>query len=222
MEEDIHYYSGETVEVSYDVNRCIHARECVRGLPDVFDPDKRPWIDPGNAEVDDLSDVIMECPTGALHFERTDDGPDEPVPDKNIVAVVPNGPLYLRGDIEIETPDNTTLLEDTRVALCRCGASENKPLCDNSHVDVNFEADGTRVDVESVTQAEDANGKLTIIPIPDGPVQVQGQFEMRYADDTATVRDSSTALCRCGESANKPFCDGTHSKIGFSSDDQSP
>ena len=222
MEEDIHYYSGKKIDVSYDVNRCIHARECVRGLPDVFDPDKRPWIDPENAEVDDLSDVIMECPTGALHFERTDDGPNESVPERNIVDVAPNGPLYLRGDMEIETPDNTTLLEDTRVALCRCGASANKPLCDNSHVDVNFEADGTRVNAESDTQAEDVDGKLTIIPVPDGPIRVQGRFEMRYADDTATVRDSSTALCRCGESANKPFCDGTHSKIGFSSDDQSP
>jgi len=71
MEEDLHYYSDEQIEVSYDVNRCIHTRECVNRLPEVFDPDKRPWIDPDNADVDDLADVIMSCPTGALQFERT-------------------------------------------------------------------------------------------------------------------------------------------------------
>lgn len=55
----------------YDVKRCIHARECVTDLPDVFDPDKRPWIDSDNTDVNELADVIMECPTGALQFERT-------------------------------------------------------------------------------------------------------------------------------------------------------
>lgn len=219
MEEDIHYHSGEQIEVSYDVNRCIHARECVNGLPDVFDPDKRPWIDLDNADVDDLSDVIVDCPTGALQFERTDGGPDEPVPDENVITVAPDGPLYLQGEIEIVTSDDTTLLEDTRVALCRCGASKNKPLCDNSHVDVDFEAVGTRANPESDTQAEDADGVLTVNPMSDGPVRVQGRFEIRQADETTTIRDSSTALCRCGGSANKPFCDGTHTESGFSSDD---
>lgn len=219
MEENIHTYSGDQIEVSYDVNRCIHARECVRGLPEVFDPDKRPWIDPDNADVDDLTGVIMTCPTGALQFDRRDGGPEESVPDTNGITVWPDGPLYLRGDIEIVTPDDTALLEDTRVALCRCGASQNKPLCDNSHVDVDFEAAGTKETAGSDSHAEDSDGVLTVTPRPDGPVQIQGQFEIRYADETEIIRDSSTALCRCGGSGNKPFCDGTHSEIGFSSDD---
>lgn len=220
MKEDIHTYSGKRIEVSYDVNRCIHARECVRGLPDVFDPDKRPWIEPDKADVDDLADVIMECPTGALQFERTDGGPDEPIPDENVITVVPDGPLYLRGDIEIVTVDGTALLEDTRVALCRCGASENKPLCDNSHVDIDFEATGTEKTPESDTHTEDADGVLTVSPMPNGPVQIQGRFKI-WESDEKQVRDSSTALCRCGKSADKPFCDGTHSKIGFSTEEQS-
>ena len=61
MEEDVHEYSGEEIEVSYDVNRCIHARERVRGLPEVFDPDDAP------AEA--VASVVTQCPTGALHFE---------------------------------------------------------------------------------------------------------------------------------------------------------
>ncbi|WP_394742793.1 (4Fe-4S)-binding protein [Natronococcus roseus] len=141
MEENVHTYSGDRIEVRYDINRCIHARECVRGLPEVFDPDKRPWIEPDNADVDDLEDVIVECPTGALQFDRTDGGPEERVPETNVVTVWPDGPLYLRGDIEIVTPDETTVLEDTRVALCRCGASENKPFCDGSHDEIGFSSD---------------------------------------------------------------------------------
>lgn len=219
MDEDIHSYSGDEIEVSYDANRCIHARECVQGLPAVFDPDKRPWIDPDNAAVGDVADVVMECPTGALQFDRTDGGPEEPVPETNVITVWPDGPLYLRGAIEIVTQDDTTLLEDTRVALCRCGASENKPLCDNSHVDVDFEAVGTKATAASDSETEDSDGVLTVTLKPDGPVQVQGHFEIRYADETATIRESSTTLCRCGGSANKPFCDGTHGEIDFSSDD---
>ena len=59
MDEDIHQYAGEGIEVSYDVLRCTHARECVERLPEVFDPDERPWIDPDNADVDDLAGVII-------------------------------------------------------------------------------------------------------------------------------------------------------------------
>jgi uncharacterized Fe-S cluster protein YjdI len=46
MERDVHTDRGEDIEVSYDVARCIHARECVEGAPEVFDPDRRPWVDP--------------------------------------------------------------------------------------------------------------------------------------------------------------------------------
>ena len=220
MKEDIHQYSGEEIEVSYDVNRCIHARECVRGLPEVFDPDKRPWIEPDSADADELADVIMECPTGALHFERTDDGPEETIPDKNSVTVVPDGPLYLHGDIDITRPDDETLLADTRVALCRCGLSENKPLCDNSHAEADFQADSLIPEEQDETKDLDIGGTLRVVPTPDGPVQLEGGFELHGTDDGSTVRNTDTALCRCGGSQNKPFCDGTHTEIGFSSEAQ--
>ena len=218
MEEDIHQYSGEEIEVSYDVKRCIHARECVRGLPAVFDPDKRPWIEPDNADVDELADVIMECPTGALHFERTDDGPEETVPDENSVTVVPDGPLYLHGDIDITTRNDETLLTDTRVALCRCGLSDNKPLCDNSHAEADFHTESSIPKEQDETKDVDIGGTLQVVSIPDGPVRLHGGFELYGTDDGSRVRDTDVALCRCGGSQNKPFCDGTHREIGFSSE----
>ncbi|WP_224447192.1 CDGSH iron-sulfur domain-containing protein [Haloprofundus salilacus] len=221
MEEEIYEYTGEGIEVSYDVRRCIHARECVRGLPSVFDPDRRPWIEPDKADVDDLAEVIERCPTGALHYERTDDGPEEAVPDENTVTVTADGPHYVHGDSVIETPDGEELLADTRVALCRCGASGNKPLCDNSHLEIEFEAPGTVADDatdDAGTEARTGEGRLSVVPTSNGPLRVSGPFEMRGEDDGSMFRGTDVWLCRCGHSEEKPFCDGTHARIGFSTE----
>jgi CDGSH-type Zn-finger protein/uncharacterized Fe-S cluster protein YjdI len=215
MEQEVHEYDGEDITVSYDVKRCIHARECVRGLPAVFDPDERPWIDPDAADADALAEVITRCPTGALHFERKDGGWEETVPDENVIEVVADGPLYARGDVEI-VDDGETLLTDTRVAFCRCGASGNKPLCDNSHLDVDFDASGT-VTGES-TNEDPATGRLRVTPTANGPLHVEGEFEIDGRDD-GSIRGDDAWLCRCGASANKPFCDGTHAEIGFTTED---
>ena len=219
MDEDIHQYAGEGIEVSYDVLRCTHARECVERLPEVFDPDERPWIDPDSADVDDLAGVIMQCPTGALQYERREGGPSEPVPEDNTVTVMPDGPLHLRGDVEITDPDGEMVLEDTRVALCRCGASQNKPLCDDSHDDVDFRADGRIEDDRPQADDDPVDGVLRVRTRPDGPVALEGEFEIRGTDPESSAHGTETALCRCGSSENKPFCDGTHAEVGFSSDD---
>jgi CDGSH-type Zn-finger protein/uncharacterized Fe-S cluster protein YjdI len=217
MDEDVHKYDGEDITVSYDLKRCIHVRECVRGLPDVFDPQKKPWIEPDEANPEELADVITRCPTGALHFERTDGGPAEETPDENVIAVAPDGPLYLRGDIEITSPDGDEVLRDTRVAACRCGASENKPLCDNSHRRIEFEADGT-VPNQSDSEEATSDGSLRVTPTKDGPLHVEGPVEIDGQIDGSSVRKYDAWLCRCGGSQNKPFCDGTHARIGFSTE----
>ncbi|MEG9224660.1 (4Fe-4S)-binding protein [Aeromicrobium sp. Sec7.5] len=63
-------YSGPVVGVSFDGDVCQHAAECVRGMPAVFDVDRRPWIDPGQADTESsaeaLRQVIGRCPSGAL------------------------------------------------------------------------------------------------------------------------------------------------------------
>lgn len=221
MDEDIHEYTGEDIVVTYDVERCTHARECVSELPDVFDPDRRPWIDPDSADVDELASVIAQCPTGALQFERRDSGEPEPVPTRNAITVVPDGPLYLRGDIELAAPDGTVLLEDTRVALCRCGASSNRPLCDNSHEAAAFEAPGAVAADHADRQQPGAGGTLRVTPTEDGPLRVEGQFELQGHEEGAERCEDGAALCRCGGSEDKPFCDGTHGDIGFTSQESS-
>jgi CDGSH-type Zn-finger protein/uncharacterized Fe-S cluster protein YjdI len=228
MDEDIHEYESEDVTVAFDSNRCIHARECVRGLPAVFDADRRPWIDPEAADADEIAVVVERCPTGALQYERHDDGAAEEPPTRNTVTVVADGPLYLRGDIALETPDGDTLLTDTRVGLCRCGHSENKPLCDNSHERV-FEAAGTPPETAAVVddggdgdgetaEADDGDGeRLTVRLSKDGPFVLDGSYDLRERADDVDAQEGG-ALCRCGQSGGKPFCDGTHAAVGFTTE----
>lgn len=229
MEEDVHRYHGTEIEVSYDSNRCIHVRECVKGLPNVFDPNERPWIDLEDVDPDEVAAVIERCPTGALQYERLDGGDDETPPAQNSLTVVADGPLYLYGDIHLQTPNGDMMLDDTRVALCRCGHSENKPLCDNSHNRV-FDADGLSQDdlptsraettdeaaSQSVDRKQDTSSRVAVTPTTDGPYRLDGSFTIRDSADQRHFDDAT--LCRCGSSENKPFCDGTHSKIGFSTD----
>jgi uncharacterized Fe-S cluster protein YjdI/CDGSH-type Zn-finger protein len=129
-------YDGEDITISYDVKRCVHAEECVRGLPRVFDPGRRVWVDATQASAGEIANTVQRCPTGALHFRRTDGGVEEPIPRRNEVRLTPDGPLYFRGELEIHTP--TGMLKETRAALCCCGASRNKPFCDRSHVKAGF------------------------------------------------------------------------------------
>ena len=132
------HYADDKIDISYDARRCIHAAECIRGLPAVFDNGRRPWILPSGASADEIAKVIARCPSGALHFTRKDGGPAESPDEETTVRVTADGPLYLRGHIEIRASDGSTIVEETRAALCRCGHSHNKPFCDNSHRDVGF------------------------------------------------------------------------------------
>lgn len=205
-------YAGEQADILYSHARCMHAEFCVRGLAAVFDKDKRPWIDANGASAEDIAAVIERCPSGALHYERKD-GVQEAIPAVNTVRVRSNGPLEVRGDLTVTAADQTPV-RDTRMALCRCGASENKPFCDNSHLRIGFEADASTKPGEAVSEPA-AGGPLAINPTTDGPLVVQGRFTVvNEAQAIVAVKDGA-ALCRCGHSDNKPFCDGTHRRVGF-------
>ena len=118
-------YEGKDIEVTYDAARCLHAAECVRGMPAVFDTAKRPWIAPDGADAEATAAVIRRCPTGALHYTLRDGQPERPsVPTR--VRLPDGGPLLLEGDLELEGR------RETRAAICRCGESSNQPYCDHS------------------------------------------------------------------------------------------
>lgn len=131
-------YTSPDITVTYDIKRCIHARECVRRLPQVFDVDKRPWIQPDHASADEIAETIHHCPTGALQYTRHDGGLAEPIPEETTIQVRPNGPLFVRGNVKVTDANGTVLSDSVRVALCRCGQSENKPFCDSTHRKIGF------------------------------------------------------------------------------------
>ena len=216
MASKISTYSGEKITIHYDVKRCIHAVECARGLPGVFDISRKPWVDPNAAAADTIAEVIRRCPSGALHFTRHDGGPAEPVPEQNTIGVSANGPLTLQGDLEVIGLDGSVLLKDTRMTLCRCGASNNKPLCDGSHTKAGFQDVGALgQNVAKMVASATPESTLSITPSANGPLSLKGIAELQSADGQTCYRGNRMYLCRCGASSNKPFCDGTHAKIGF-------
>jgi len=206
-------YPGKAIVVRYDAERCIHAKECVHGAPEVFNPDARPWIAPDNAAAEHLAIVIARCPTGALSACSPDGTLLEPAPDRNLASVQPRGPIFLRGRVTIPGGEHATLVEYTRVALCRCGASQNKPFCDGSHNKSGFDDPGACANVPSSINV-DPTGDLRVTPKPNGPLMIEGKLEFRTADGSTFVIEK-VWLCRCGGSRNKPFCDGTHKTNGF-------
>ena len=116
-----------------------------------------------------------------------------------------------------------------RLALCRCGASANKPFCDGAHSRAAFHDAGIATTSASIAghaggpavrpTAEPTSGltdgPITLVPRPNGPITVSGPLCVRGADGALMANTTSSALCRCGASANKPFCDGAHTRIGF-------
>lgn len=217
MQTKVFTFDSEGIAVTWDAKRCIHAEACVHGLPRVFDPERRPWIEPEHAGADAVAATVTQCPTGALHFERRDGGPAEPVPERNAVAVEADGPLYVHGDVTVVDAEGEVLLRDTRVALCRCGLSANKPLCDNSHLGAFADAGALGTSGAITSEAAASGPPLRVRVLRNGPLVVEGPVTITAADGR-TGSGAKVSLCRCGRSNNKPFCDGTHKAAGFTAD----
>ncbi|MFW6088850.1 MAG: CDGSH iron-sulfur domain-containing protein [Gemmatimonadota bacterium] len=228
MSRRLRTYESDDVSVTYDPRRCIHSAECVRGLRRVFDPDRKPWIDPEHAGADAIAEVIERCPTGALHYERKDGGPAEKPDSENVARVGADGPVYARGRIRVELPGGD-VLEETRVAFCRCGASQDKPFCDGSHEEAGFRDPGAirggrlvPLDELSDATASEAEpdphaGTVTFRCAPNGPLLVRGPLRIEGTDGSRSTGHKG-ALCRCGHSETRPFCDGSHRDTGFEAD----
>lgn len=214
MGDSIKEYRGRDIVVRYDAKRCIHAAECAGGLPQVFDPSAHPWVKPEAAPAQAIAEVVSRCPTGALHAEWQ--GGPAKVASANRAVLCANGPIYLRGEIEIANAGGTVTIRDERVALCRCGSSENKPFCDGSHAKTGF-GDPGMFEPKPGNDAPAAPCKLTVTPAPDGPLLLSGWLEIFRSDGGRGFAGERCALCRCGASKDKPFCDGSHRSIGFKS-----
>ena len=204
--------TGQKLALSFETKRCIHARFCVTGAPNVFLANVQgPWIHPDAMEVERVVEIAHACPSGAISYHRLDGVHDETAPPVNLASIRESGPYAFRGQLEIDGESR-----GYRATLCRCGASKNKPFCDSSHHDIGFSATGEppsgKTDMLPVR-----DGVLAIEPEINGPLAVRGNLEITSGTGRVVARVMTARLCRCGGSATKPFCDGTHAKIGFKS-----
>ncbi len=141
MDEITKHYTNGEITIAWKPNVCIHSKICWTGLLEVFDPRKRPWIDMTKAETDRIMQQVEKCPSGALsyfHNTETSAGQIPEVDVDTIIEASPNGPLLVYGNITIKHRNGEETKKNKVTALCRCGASGNKPYCDGTHAKIGF------------------------------------------------------------------------------------
>ena len=207
-------YTAPGVTVFYDRGRCLHFAECVRGLPQVFDVAKRPWIQPQRASADEVAEVVRRCPSGALHY-RLEEGPPEQPEQPTGVEFVANGPINVRGELSIEVPGGR--MREVRASLCRCGRTQNEPFCDNVCSRTGWRSEPRARDRERLREmtefvalgrAEDLEeGGMRAFDVQGTTIAVANVAGAFHAfDDTCTHRqcslaegdlEGSTVICPC-------------------------
>ena len=130
------YDNGE-ITVYWNPEKCIHSGECLKCLPGVFDIHKTPWINIQGATSEEIVEAVDRCPSGALSYRRNDElspavNQEMETPPAEI-RVVKDGPLLVKGRCNLIGEDGELIAEVGPYALCRCGRSKNKPMCDGSH-----------------------------------------------------------------------------------------
>ena len=138
--EIIKNYSNGEVTIVWQPSKCIHSAICFRGLSQVFDPRKRPWVTLENGQTEEIITQVKACPSAALTYFMNDKANQESQESINtVVEVLENGPLLVYGNLKVKDKAGDESLKSQTTAFCRCGASQNKPYCDGSHVRVAFE-----------------------------------------------------------------------------------
>ena len=196
---------GKQVTIRFNARRCIHSRHCVLDRPDVFVPNVAgAWIHPDRATPQEALEIAHQCPSGAIQCEAADGSAMERAPIVNTVRIRENGPLAIHAPV---TVDNQP--QGYRLTLCRCGASARKPYCDGSHAVVGFTATGEPPATDSKALAQ-RDGPLSITATVGGPLHLVGNVELVTGTGKTVKRVTEAWLCRCGQSKNKPYCDGSH------------
>ena len=125
----------------------------------------------------------------------------------NELLVSTGGPLRMTGNITLIDEDGE-VTHSNNLSLCRCGASKNKPFCDDQHLDIEF------FDAGAIGQLSDwmpvnRPQTITVTCVKNGPLKFRGYLRI-YNKKGQECITMNGALCRCGKSSKKPFCDNNH------------
>ena len=133
-------YESDALVVEWQPSLCIHSEKCWRGLPEVFRRDEKPWVNTDGAADLRIKEQLDVCPSGALSgYWKNQKIQDKTDLSSTQVEVSKNGPLIVKGKIEIKHANGNIENKEKVTAFCRCGASETKPFCDGTHTKIGFE-----------------------------------------------------------------------------------
>lgn len=141
MTKPIQVVQTPGIVVTFDPNLCMHFGECLRGNPLVFNRDRSPWIDLTPAEPEAIAAVVGRCPSGALQALLPGLAPGKPLPSAGVsLAATRNGPLVVKGPVQLELPGGAVEKRNGAFSICRCGQTGSAPFCDGTHVRVGFQS----------------------------------------------------------------------------------
>jgi methylamine---glutamate N-methyltransferase subunit C len=183
-------YVGKGITIYDNRGLCSHAGFCTDRLKEVFGAGKDGWIDPAGASVQKIIETIEMCPSGALSYgvggvERRDRD-REPA-----VRVTAHGPLQLEGNVELVGVEDLEGASTEHRALCRCGQSKNKPLCDGSHWHANFRDDG-RFRVAMISELED--GEWSSVEVEAVAIEVSKRGDSAAARHASSRKELAAAV----------------------------
>lgn len=127
-------YSNNEIEISFDADRCIHAGECVKGLPSVFDVARDPWINVDGAETDKIVEVVNRCPSGALSC-KTSDGDFSPGHGELEIKVMSGGPYLVQSKVILIDDEGGKQVKEGG-ARCAGVAPQNLNLSATGHIKI--------------------------------------------------------------------------------------
>jgi len=139
-------YSNEEVTVFWRPELCIHSANCLVGLPGVFDSSERPWVNIRGASSKEIMKTIDTCPSRALLYLKNANFTLRKARKKSRkpakfarIQILKDGPAIISGNFILRDPNRKKIhLETEKAAICRCGASRKKPLCDGTHLKIGF------------------------------------------------------------------------------------
>lgn len=141
-------YRNKDIVVYWEPERCSHSAVCLKQLPQVFNLQKRPWVNVEAASPEEIIRTIDDCPSGALKYSLPDGSAVDPELGRGpgakdtenssnakalTIKVLRNGPLLIEGDFQLQDVDGSVTNRAGKTSLCRCGQSEMRPFCDGSH-----------------------------------------------------------------------------------------
>lgn len=140
-------YKNSQIIVHWFPEICAHPGICLKKLPEVFNLNKRPWVNVDGATPEEIIEVIDQCPSGALKYSLPEGSQVDPKIASGIgninfekthpatvkIRVKANGPLLIEGSSVVFGIDGKMLREGAKLSLCRCGLSKNRPFCDGAH-----------------------------------------------------------------------------------------